>query len=142
MNDPAYFQALGGNGADFGVFLRQPYLIKRFARDGGHHKTVNPIIFDRFSSRDKKLRFRTPVKFTPSYNEAGDLLVIDEPKYSLHVYAEDTDSLRAELGQAFGMMWQVFVVERDRALTAKAERLRSVLKEEIILEGEGVFGSR
>jgi hypothetical protein len=116
--------------------------MKPFAREGSRYKTVNPIIFDRFSSRDKKLRFRPPVKFTPSYNEAGDLLVIDEPKYSLHVYAEDTDSLRVELGQAFGMMWQVFVVEGDRALTAKAERLRSVLKEEVVSEGERAFGSR
>jgi uncharacterized phage-associated protein len=93
--------------------------------------TADPIIFDRFSSRGKKLRFRTPLKFTPSRNGAGDLLVIDEPKYSLRVYAEDADSLRAELGRAFGMMWQVFVAEGDRKLTAKAENLRRVLNSEI-----------
>jgi hypothetical protein len=116
--------------------------MKPFAREGDRHKTVSPIVFERFSSRDKDLRFRSPVQFTPSYNEAGDLLVIDEPKYSLHVYAEDTDSLRAELGRAFGMMWQVFVAEGDRALTAKAERLRSVLKEEVVSEGGGGFGPR
>ena len=70
------------------------------------------------------------------------MLVIDEPKYSLHVYAEDVGSLKAELEQAFGMMWQVFVAEGDRKLTVKAKRLRSVLKEEIILEGEDALGSR
>jgi ABC-type cobalamin transport system ATPase subunit len=110
--------------------------MRRFARETDCHKTAKPIIFDRFSSHNKNLRFKSPIKFTPSYNEAGDLLVIDEPKYSLHVYAEDIGSLKAELEQAFGMMWQVFVAEGDRKLTAKAEKLRCVLKEEIVLEGE------
>jgi hypothetical protein len=98
-----------------------------------------PMTLEGFFSNETFLYFRSPLVLTPELNAAGDLLVIDDPQYSLHVYAENRVLLREELTQAFEMMWQVFVVKGNRKLTPKAARLKQML-EDNLLPKEAVSG--
>jgi hypothetical protein len=143
MSNPTYLISQGGIGIGIGTFI---YSLpkKRRVRNMkfNHHNNLKPIIVNGFCSRGIKLSFKSPVEFAPSRNRDGDLWVIDEPKYSLHVFAATRELLKKEIEQAFEMMWQVFVVEGDRKLTPKAANLRRVLREEIVPEGLAVGGAQ
>jgi hypothetical protein len=101
-----------------------------------------PITLDGFFSNGRFLRFASPLVLKPVRNAAGDLLVVEYPPYSLHIYAENRALLQEELTQTFEMMWQVFVLEGDRKLTPKAARLKQKLQENLLTEGAADCGTQ
>jgi hypothetical protein len=142
MNSLTYLHPAGGTGSIYGPFAYFSFgrTSRRPQATHSSDARLKPIRLAKFLSRGALLRFKSPAEFTPSLNEAGDLLVVDAPRYSLHVYAKTRQSLTKEIKEYFGMAWQAFVVEGDKKLTPKAKRLGRILAEEI--EEEATHGSR
>jgi hypothetical protein len=99
------------------------------------HSTA-PIKVSEFKSAGQVYRFKSPIVFFPTWNETRDYLVIDNPLYSLYVYAKSRVKLYEELQTTFEMLWEVYAMEDENNLTPKAARLRQKLLEDIVI-GEG-----
>ena len=104
---------------------------------GKYEHSTTPIEVSEFKSAGRVYHFRSPIVLFPRWNETRDYLVIDNPSYSLYVYAKDRIKLREELQSAFEMLWEVYAMEDEKNLTPKAARLRQKLLEDIVVEEGG-----
>lgn len=91
-----------------------------------------PIMIREVHGHDKKLRLKIPLILTPGIDEeTKQLLVVEEPKISLHAFAYTRDELIHEINEQIIILWDEYVIVSADELASDALQLRETLIERI-----------
>ena len=90
------------------------------------YREASSITLNILKLPEKTLRFLPPLVLYPK-KDSGGYLVVEDEDYELCVFAKDIKALEKELTSEFALMWKVYVSDEGREMTARAEKLRQTL---------------
>lgn len=88
---------------------------------------LSPFELSEVPYQSGRLRVRSPLVLMPNLDESQQLLVIDDDRLGIHVYAHTRELLQQELQSQLVVLWEEFACERDEVLTAEARALKERL---------------
>lgn len=98
---------------------------EQFARRKNRND-VGEIVLREAATRSGVLRFRKPLRLTPTISEAGRFLLAEEPKLGISLHAETREELVAELADQIDLLWHEYALEKDENLSVSARELKRV----------------
>ena len=85
---------------------------------------ARPVTIAFFGREDRGLRFKEPVSFTPTFDAATGLLVVDEPSLGLCVSADSRAGLEKEIKGELSFLWDEYALADDAGLSKDAQALK------------------
>lgn len=95
---------------------------------------IESITINEVYSQNTKLKFKTPleVSITKTFADEGDYLLVGEnEKINLYVFAYTLKNLKKEINQQIAMMWDEYAIPDPEDFASDALRLRGRLMERI-----------
>lgn len=93
---------------------------------------IEPLDLDAMTFRELEFdgrvyKFEPPLCFEPVLDDSEQLIVVEDPSLSLHVFAQTREQLEIELAEQIDMLWAEYATEEDDKLTDDAKLLKAEL---------------
>ena len=98
-------------------------------------RDLAPITIEEIRGNGLRLIPRSPLTFTPVFDQSGKLLCAEDDLLNVHAFARDRRGLIEELERQILMLWREYALEDDDRLSAAAKRLKRALKERLEVSG-------
>ena len=91
---------------------------------------LSSILLKDVSYGETKLRFRQPLRLTPTIDEeSSQLLIAEDININLYVFAYTREELISEINEQITMMWHAYAQAELEELSVEAQKLKTILLE-------------
>ena len=87
------------------------------------------MIYESIELNGRVLFFNPPLVLNPYWDENGELLIVTDDTFELHVYAQTREQLADDLVAELFFLWDEYAQESSENLTVKAQELKARLLE-------------
>ncbi|MEI7866942.1 MAG: hypothetical protein WCI11_03550 [Candidatus Methylumidiphilus sp.] len=87
------------------------------------------MIYESIELNGRFLYFNPPLVLNPYWDESGELLIVTDDTFELHVYAQTREQLADDLTAELFFLWDEYAKESSENLTDKAQELKARLLE-------------
>jgi hypothetical protein len=87
------------------------------------------MIYESIELNGRVLYFNPPLVLNPYWDESGELLMVTDDTFELHVYSQTREQLADDLAAELFFLWDEYAQEPCENLTEKAQELKARLLE-------------